>query len=192
MSSDAVVRTTSVEDGDIATVLLAFATDPFVRWLLPDAAQFLRWFGEITRLHAQRTSANGGAYRRVDGRGAAFWYRPGVRPDGEALGAAFSAAGIADRVTTVWTAFGELEPTQSHWYLRQIGVDPMLHGRGHGSALLSAALADIDRESEPAYLEATSPGGRTFYERHGFRVLDEVSVNGSPPLWPMLREPATV
>lgn len=190
MSAEVVVRATTVEEDDIAAVVLAFAADPFVRWLLPDAAQFLRWFGEVTRLHAQRTSANEGAYRRADGRGAAFWYRPGLRPDGEALGATFSAAGIADRVTAAWAAFGEFEPTQPHWYLRQIGVDPMLQGRGHGSALLAAGLEEIDRGRELSYLEATSPGGRTFYERHGFRALGEVSVNDSPPLWPMLRTPA--
>jgi ribosomal protein S18 acetylase RimI-like enzyme len=190
VSSDAIVRTTSVDESDVATVVLAFAADPFVRWLLPDPAQFVRWFSEVTRLHAQRTSAHQGAYRRADGRGAAFWYPPGLHADSEALGATSAAAGFADRVTAVWAVVGELEPTQPHWYLRQIGVDPMLQNRGHGSALLSAGLEEIDRRCEPAYLEATSSSSRVFYERHGFRALGEVSVEGSPPLWPMLRAPA--
>ena len=186
---DDVVRTESSSDDLVATVVLSFSSDPFVRWLFPNPLQFLTSFTDVTRLHGERTSAHGGAYCRGDGRGAAFWYPPDAHPDGEALAAIFAAAGIADRVGAVWDAIGQHEPPEPHWYLRQIGVDPALHGRGAGGVLLQAALSEIDLLGQIAYLEATSVRGVAFYERHGFRARAEVSVDGSPPLWPMLRPP---
>ncbi len=182
-------RVTTVEEtGDlVAVVMLAFSTDPFVRWLLPDPTQFVTSFTQLTRLHGERTATAGGAYALADGRGAAFWYPPGVHPDGQALGAILEAAGIVERVASVWEQVAAYEPTEPHWYLRQIGVDPALQRNGSGGALLAAGLADIDRRREPAYLEATSAGSRAFYERHDFTVLGEVRLGDSPPLWPMLR-----
>ena len=41
----------------------------------------------------------------------------------------------------------------------------------------------------PAYLEATSEDNRRLYERHGFVIVDELAVAGSPPLWAMWRQP---
>ena len=77
----------------VPTVVLAFSVDPFIRWMLPDARDFLEHFSSITRLHGIRTGPAGGAWAGVDGHSAAFWYPPGVRPDGAALGQVFAAAG---------------------------------------------------------------------------------------------------
>lgn len=182
------VITTERVDRYIAAVVLAFATDPFVRWILPEPGRFLTYCRRLTRLHGERTAANGGAWGLADGRGAAFWYTPGVHPDGAALEAVFVEAGILARVSGVWERVAAYEPSVPHWYLRQIGVDPVLQRGGYGSLLLEAALVEVDRRGDVAYLEATSPAGRTLYERHGFSVLGEVTVGGSPPLWPMARE----
>jgi len=70
-----------------------------------------------------------------------------------------------------------------------IGIDPVFQGRGNGTHLLRQRLVACDRDQRPAYLEATSLTSRTFYERHGFRVLGEILSGDSPPLFPMLREP---
>lgn len=183
-----VVRVEQVDDL-IAPIVLAFAADPFVRWILPGSDQFFRFFTRITRLHGERTAAHGGAWASLDGHGAAFWYPPGVHPDGDALGAAFREAGVIDRVAGIWGLVSQHEPEQPHWYLRQIGVDPARHSAGRGASLMQAALAEIDLRSEPSYLEATSPRGRDFYERHNFVALAEVQHENSAPLWPMLRLP---
>lgn len=188
MSADDVTR---IEDaGDfVAAVVLAFAADPFVRWFLPEPSDFLRVFPRVTRLHGERTAANGGAFGRRDTRGAAFWYVPGVHPDGERLSLVLREAGVSDRVAAVFDAAAVHEPAGPYFYLRQIGVDPSLQGHGHGSALLAAGLAEVDRQHATAYLEATSNASRRLYERHGFVTLDEVTASGSPPLWPMVRPP---
>ena len=65
----------------------------------------------------------------------------------------------------------------------------MFRGRGYGTQLMRQGLVACDRDQQPAYLEATSPTNRMFYERHGFRVLGEIRSGDSPPLFPMLREP---
>jgi ribosomal protein S18 acetylase RimI-like enzyme len=188
---DGVERVTRVREAErlVASIVLAFSADPFVRWLLPGSDEFVRYFTRITQLHGVTTAAAGGAWGLPDSRGAAFWYPPGVHPDGEALGAISSEAGIIDRVRSVWGLVEAYEPSGPHWYLRQIGVDPMLQGGGHGGTLIRAGLHQVDRRGEVAYLEATSIRSRTFYERHGFETLGEVQVGDSAPLWPMIRQP---
>jgi ribosomal protein S18 acetylase RimI-like enzyme len=155
--------------------------------MLPEPENFVRHFSEITRIHALRTSAHGGAFALRDGRGAAFWYPPGVHPDGQALSAVFQRAGTVERVSRVWEQVVAHEPDTPYWYLRQIGIDPLLQRGGHGGRLLRAGLAEVDRQGAIAYLEATSAPGKAFYERHGFVPLAEIRVDGSPPLWPMIR-----
>ena len=176
-------------EGLIATIVLAFSSDPFVRWMLPEPDRFLTHFTRITRLHGELTSSSGGAFGLSDGRGAAFWYPPGVHPDGQAFGALLQEAGVAGMVAPVWEQVGPYEPDEPHWYLRQIGVDPAARGSGLGSALLRAGLEEVDRVGARAYLEATSLASKSLYERHGFVSLGEIKVGEAPPLWPMVREP---
>lgn len=174
-------------DRFIPTMVLAFSADPFVRWLFPEPAAFQSYFTEISRIHGERTAEYGGAYGRADGRGAAFWYPPGTHPDGDSLGAVLEEAGVMERLSQVWAGVSEYEPQEPHWYLRQIGIDPALQGRGQGAGLLEAGLADVDQRGGLAYLEATSAPSRRFYERFGFSALGEVQALDSVPVWPMLR-----
>ena len=176
-------------EGLIATIVLAFSSDPFVRWMLPEPDRFVTHFSRITRLHGELTSSSGGAFGLSDGRGAVFWYPPGVHPDGQAFGALLQEAGVAGMVAPVWEQVGPYEPDEPHWYLRQIGVDPAARGSGLGSALLRAGLEEVDRVGARAYLEATSLASKSLYERHGFVSLGEIKVGEAPPLWPMVREP---
>ena len=85
------------------------------------------------------------------------------------------------------------------FYLAVLGVEPELQGRGFGGALMQPALARCDRERIPAYLESSkrrntfqaNTGACRFYERHGFRVVEEMKLAGDgPSLWRMWREPA--
>jgi ribosomal protein S18 acetylase RimI-like enzyme len=80
-------------------------------------------------------------------------------------------------------------PSEPHWYLPLIGVDPRCQGRGYGSALLARALIRCDQERTLAYLEATSPLNRALYERHGFTVVTTIQAGNSPTIWPMVRTP---
>jgi len=84
---------------------------------------------------------------------------------------------------------GSYHPTEPHWYLPFIGVDPARQGNGHGSALMEHALTRCDREQKLAYLESSNPRNIPLYQRHGFEVLGTIQVGSSPPLAPMLRRP---
>ena len=80
-------------------------------------------------------------------------------------------------------------PSEPHWYLPLIGVDPALHGKGYGSALMEHALIQCDRDQKAAYLESSNSKNITLYERHGFGLLGTIQVGESPPILPMLRKP---
>ena len=176
-------------DDLVATIVLAFSSDPFVRWMLPEPERFLTHF-DAYHASAWRVDVVVRRGVRPSRRArAAFWYPPGVHPDGQAFGALLEEAGVASRLAPVWEQVGPYEPDEPHWYLRQIGVDPAARGRGLGSALLRAGLDEVDRDGARAYLEATSAGSKSLYERHGFMSLREVKVGDAPPLWPMVREP---
>jgi GNAT superfamily N-acetyltransferase len=84
-----------------------------------------------------------------------------------------------------------VHPTEPHYYLAVVGVEPAWQGQGLGSALMQPALQRCDAEGVGAYLEASTRMSRALYERHGFSVIDEVRLPEGPPLWPMWREPRT-
>ncbi len=73
-------------------------------------------------------------------------------------------------------------------FLSGLGVDPAEQRRGIGSALLEAGLA---REpGAAAVLLTNSERNIRFYERHGFAVVDELTIpRGGPRTWAMVRGP---
>ncbi len=94
-----------------------------------------------------------------------------------------------EEVFAVFEQMGSYHPSVPHWYLPLIGVDPALHGKGYGSALMEHALTHCDRDQKLAYLESSNPKNRTLHERHGFELLGTIQVGSSPPICPMLRKP---
>jgi GNAT superfamily N-acetyltransferase len=100
---------------------------------------------------------------------------------------------VADeRKRTVFSVIEQMEtyhPTEPHWHLPLIGVDPARQGRGIGSALQRHVLDQCDREEALANLEATSARSVPLYERLGFEALGSIQVADSPTIVPMLRRP---
>jgi GNAT superfamily N-acetyltransferase len=176
----------------ISTVVTAFASDPIARWFLPEPHQYLTYFPKLVPLMGGGAFEHGSAHCTEDFTAASLWMPPGVHSDAEAMGElAMKAIPQRDqeKMFTFMGQMGEYHPTEPHWYLPFIAVDPMHQGKGLGSALLIHALQTSDREQLPAYLEATSPDSRRLYERHGFEALGEIQAADSPPLFPMLRKP---
>jgi ribosomal protein S18 acetylase RimI-like enzyme len=115
-----------------------------------------------------------------------------VHPDEEGLGAVVEstvAPSLAAETATVFEQMAKSHPTEPHWYLPLIGVDPAHQGEGHGDALMAYALAQCDRDHVPAYLESSNPRNMSLYRRHGFEPLGAIQVGSSPTLVPMLRRP---
>ena len=188
------VRTTTPADeaAAIDTIVLAFATDPVARWCWPDPHQYLTSMPSFTRAFGGGAFSHNGAHCTDDHAGTALWLPPNVHPEEEAVGEVVERTVAA---STRGDLFGVLEqmakyhPTEPHWYLPLIGVDPAHQGQGYGSALMTYALQECDRHHLPAYLESSNPRNIPLYRRHGFDVLGAIQVGGSPPLVPMLRKP---
>ena len=174
----------------VAALVLAFTADPASRWTWPHADVYLKYFGAFVQAFGGKAFAHGTADQVGDGIGAALWLPPGEHPDDDALDAVLEPSvepGVLGEAGALFERMASFHPKEPHWYLPLIGVDPAHQRRGHGSALMRHALARCDRSGAPAYLESTHPANVPFYESHGFKLLGEIQVGSSPPLFPMLR-----
>jgi GNAT superfamily N-acetyltransferase len=185
---------TASADQVAATLALAFAADPVIRWLLPHPEQYLTYFPQTVRVMGEPALEAGTADAIADDAGIALWVPPGSSILNEALGELVVRSIDAVRKDEVFAFMGQMSeyhPTEPHWYLPLIGVEPCRQGHGLGSRLLARGLARTDHDRLPAYLEASTPRNRALYQRHGFVATGEIQVADSPPMWPMLRPAAT-
>lgn len=164
----------------------------FLRWVYPDPHQYLTYFPPVVSAFAGGAFEHGTAYYADGFPGAALWFRPGVHPDEDTLTSLLQESLTEARQGEVFALLeqmGGYHPSDPHWYLPIIGVDPSQQGKGHGSALLNHTLLLCDREHQVAYLESTNPRNNPLYERFGFEVVGTIQVGNSPPVWPMVRKP---
>jgi ribosomal protein S18 acetylase RimI-like enzyme len=176
----------------LSVITLAFATDPMVRWTLPDPTAYLAVMPDLADAFGGGGFAHEGVLLADDAAGAAMWLPPGVHPDqqrmGELMGPYLSEA-VARDIGAVFEQMAAYHPDEPHWYLPLIGVDPERQGRGYGAALMRVATERCDRDGVPAYLESSNPRNISLYLRHGFEILGTIQVGGSPEMVPMLRRP---
>lgn len=196
---ESVRKASSAEIPRLAAVLArALYDDPQFVWMLPDNARRSRLLEPGFELFLRRLSFKQDETYTTDGiAGAAVWELPGQWQIGFAqqLRLLPAMARLYGRsLPRLMRAISSVEsnhPKERHYYLAFAGVEPDWQGRGIGSALMRPVLDRCDREGVPAYLEASTPRNRALYERHGFEVTEEFTLGkGSPPLWPMWREPA--
>jgi len=176
----------------IATLTSAFINDPPVRWIYPDAKSYLQYYPGFARAFGGVALELGTAWCSSDFSACALWFPPGGGPEEELLVEIIKTTVPVHRheeVFAVFEALGEAHPSQPHWYLPLIGVDPAKQGSGLGGALLRAVLNRCDREGMPAYLESSNPRNITLYERHGFQRRGEIRMGSCPPIVPMWRNP---
>ena len=175
----------------------AFHDDPVFSHFVPEGAS-----KRDERLKAFMTmAAKGGLkhhalYVHPDGTSAAVWKPPGhwKLPMSEMLpGMPTMIYALRTRIPVALSALNLIEarhPTEPHWYLEALGTEPAAQGKGGGSLVMKPILDRCDAEGVPAYLESSKQKNVPFYERHGFRVTDEVTLpKGGPPVWLMWREP---
>ena len=180
------------EDQAVETIVLAFAADPMARWTWPHVHVYLAAMPRMARAFGGKAFSNGSAYCTDGYAGTALWLPPGVHPDEKALNAVLEstvAPSLAAETAPIFEQMAKYHPTEPHWYLPLIGVDPAHQGKGHGDVLMAHALAQCDRGHVPAYLESSNPRNIPFYRRHGFEPLGAIQAGSSPTLVPMLRRP---
>jgi ribosomal protein S18 acetylase RimI-like enzyme len=173
----------------ISIMVLAFAADPVARWMYRDPQRYLAYFGQFIRAFAGKAFSSGTAWR-IDGNlGGALWLPPGVKPDEDAIATILDESVPGEVMADVNAMFGEMaayHPRNPHWYLPTIGIEPHLHRKGLGSALLTQALSRCDQEHVPAYLESSNSANTALYQRFGFAGLGVIRAGCSPPMVPML------
>lgn len=177
-------------DHAVATLVLAFGTDPVARWMYDEPQQYLLHIPRLFRALGTSAFETGAAQRTNDGLGVALWLPPGVHGDDEPLEAVIAASMVGEKQAEVAAVFEQTEhyrPTEPHWYLSLIGVEALHRNKGCGAALLQHRLHECDRARLPAYLWSSNPLNISFYERHGFEILGTIQVGSSPSIFPMLR-----
>lgn len=173
-------------------VVLAFSTDPMARWSWPNPPAYLANFPRLVRAFGEKAFVHGTAFYIENYLGAALWLPPGVGPDEAAM--MNLAQDSIDRelqgdIFAIFEQMGRFHPSEPHWFLPLLAVDPAHQGKGYGSALLQPVLARCDRDKKLAYLESSNPRNIPLYERHGFKVLGSIQSGASPTVVPMLRKP---
>lgn len=190
------VRPATADDlGEIGRALTrAFHDDPLGIWLMPDDE--VRWKRSPAsfRVQARNAMEKGGVWTTDDLIGAALWSAPGRWKDTarQVVRQLPSLVALGRNVPRALRVFRRLEqrhPSEAHWYLDVVGIDPDHQGRGAGTALLRPVLDRCDDEGVPAYLVSSNLANVPFYERLGFRPTDELAIPDGPTLYPMWRDP---
>jgi GNAT superfamily N-acetyltransferase len=179
----------------------AFLDDALLVYMLPDDAERARLAAAHFTPFVKAVHRVGTVYITPDVTAAACWCPPGTRdfpPDVvAATGLDRMGAVVGDepwaRISGVFEhldARREALGVGPHWYLALIGVDPAHQGTGLGGAVIRQPFARADAAGEACYLETLEARNVPFYERHGFRVIED----GTEPVsgqryWLMLREP---
>ena len=177
-------------DHAIATLVLAFVTDPVARWMYDDPHQYLMHIPRLFRALGTSSFEARAAQRTSDGLGVAIWLPPGAHGDDRPLEAVIAETIAQERqaeVTAVFERTEDYRPTEPRWYLLLIGVEALHRNKGCGAALLRHRLGQCDQEHLPAYLWSSNPLNISLYERHGFKISGTVQIGSSPSIFPMLR-----
>ncbi|MGE0604706.1 MAG: GNAT family N-acetyltransferase [Xanthobacteraceae bacterium] len=176
----------------IATVALAFASDPMMRWSFPDPEQFFEIAEPFLRAFGSRAFEHGTADATANLESVALWLPPNIESDGEAMMQFFEKARSSPETKKdgegVFEQMNRFHPKEPHWYLPLIGADPVHQGKGYGAALMAHAMQRCDESHLPAYLESSKPSNVPFYERFGFKVMGTIQQGSSPVLTPMIRQ----
>jgi ribosomal protein S18 acetylase RimI-like enzyme len=188
------VHVAEADEGEavLDTLMLAFASDPCLRFVLDTPAKLLRGFHPFATGMGGAALDHGTAWIAEDGAAAALWLPPGVTSDRDAMLAVVGEMAREEKLPTLGEVGDTMEqyhPKEPHWYLAMIGVDPARQGRGYGSAILKESLKRCDQDGVMAYLESSNPKNVPLYERHGFEVLGFVQPGDFPGLYPMVRRP---
>lgn len=163
--------------------------DPLVRWPLPESAdaEVIRssWVGLI-----EAFADIGALWATEGGHGAAVWLAPEAAerfPEFE-RGSRDVIRRFTDddglRYAKLWDWVDARLPQAPCWFLEIIGVDTPHQGAGLGKALITHGLALARQERMPAFLETGNPRNVQYYERFGFRVVEDADApRGGPHVW---------
>jgi ribosomal protein S18 acetylase RimI-like enzyme len=174
----------------VATVVSAFISDPVERWLWHEAWQYLSHFPTFVAAFGAAAFEADTVWTLDHFAAVALWIPPGAEPDGERIVTVLHDTVPVEQHTDTFAVLEQMDrlhPTDAHWYLPWLAVDPCRQHAGLGSRLLAQGLAHVDADRLPAYLETPNPGTVPLYERHGFEVIGIAQAGACPPVTSMVR-----
>lgn len=83
------------------------------------------------------------------------------------------------------------DPSEPHWHLGPLAVEPEFQGCGIGTAMLHTFCTVVDSGGANAYLETDKRENVRLYQRFGFTVMESAKLLGIPN-WFMFRAANTV
>ncbi len=190
-----VVLATATRRADVAAMLArAFADDPAMSWIFPDAARRARRLPGLFKLLFDEGGPNGVRLMDDAARAATLWLGPGAAHTGalamlrQTIPLVTVFGGALPRALAVSRAIVAHMPAGAFWYLHIAGCDPAHQGKGLGQALVNAGLERMGASGLPFYLETATERNLGFYQALGFRVTGEWRVGADGPVfWSMLR-----
>lgn len=156
----------------------------------PEAWQYLSHFPAFVSAFGAAAFRSGTVSALEDFAAVAMWIPPGAEADGERILAVLEGTLPRDRRDDTFAVLEQMErthPTEPHWYLPWLAVDPARQQAGLGGELLARGLARVDAEHLPAFLETPNPRTLRFYQRHGFEVVGVARAGACPPITSMSR-----
>jgi ribosomal protein S18 acetylase RimI-like enzyme len=171
------------------TLVLAFVADPLIRWLYPEARQYLAHFCKFAEAFAGTAFAENTAWRLDHFSAVALWLPPDD-PSDDAWMAKLDSSVSPEKMADFRIAGTDQtdDRTARHWYLALIGVDPARQRQGLGTELMSRCLEVIDEDHLPACLDTANAREIPFYKRHGFNVTGKSQAGRCPPIYSMMRD----
>jgi ribosomal protein S18 acetylase RimI-like enzyme len=172
-----------------------FVAEPMMTWSLGDHGDLEQRFTRGFEHLLEDLIRLGAVWEAGDALGAAVWIPPD-KADAWA-DAALDKPGLlaltADggrRYTAFWEWIESKVPDEPLWHLDSVGVEPEARGRGIGTALVEVGLAGARDGGAAAFLETGNPRNVGYYERRGFRVVEDVDApDGGPHMWFMRWDP---
>jgi GNAT superfamily N-acetyltransferase len=142
------------------------------RYLVPDPEQRLDAMAEFFAVLTEHAGNGGGrVFETGDRRAVAVWFDRTVEPtepEDYAKRIEKAAGSYAERFAELDEVFEAVHPTEPHWHLAFLAVDPGFQSHGLGSALMEHTHKWLDQNGLPAYLEATNADNQRVYRRHNY------------------------
>jgi GNAT superfamily N-acetyltransferase len=167
------LATAADREGVVDTVIAAFADDPAFRYFFGDDPDARRIFAEyLFDLRADTASV-----WQIDGGAAVAMWDPPDRPEGAGLPSTLPAT-ARQRLRGYDQAVHGAFPKSPFWYLGVLATHPLHAGRRLGRAVMQPGLDRARADGVPAYLETATPHNVGIYERSGWEVAQQLSIDG--------------
>ena len=170
----------------------AFATDPLMRWFIPDDDEYDALRDRLFGLLARRWLHHGTLWCTDDGVAVAGWNPPG-RPVADIVepNPIEHPPWRIERFQALSAIADEHTPAEPHWHLNMIATHPDWQRRGLAAALMAVVFEIAERNGLACYLETETPENVAYYRHHGFEVRSEWDLatpdSQGPHMWGMLR-----